>query len=445
MKNILLYTTLTFLFLACKSKVVEPNVDNKLIYATKVETIQPIVINDWSKCEDFTFQSNPITTANYDYFSGISDTDGQVDVQVAVGGNYVFHATNSGLSVFDKNGTLLKAVKQSCLNDGIDPKLFFDLHNKIFAIDFWHYYDDAKQKPLNLSVSATDNPLGKWNTYPISLKEAVDGGGLGYSKKWLAYAYPKDNNAGGTLVMATKDAKNGVPTKVYHFDKEFGQPVFGQDSDDDIYFLAIDDKDLTLHKITTDTKDVPHVVKVWQKPHSLKYVSMPPPSPQKGTASLLSSGDRNPKNVVLQGGYLWFAHTVDFNHAAVQWHQINLKDGAIIQTGMLEKANSNYIQSTIAVNTNLDVLVGCQEVNKNSYVSPRFASRKATDAQGTLSNIVTVETGKGNYGDGTSKTNPWGDYSGSIIDGDNKKDFWTVQNIMEANKKVACRIVKVKQ
>ncbi len=431
--------------MACKSKI-EPNIDNNLKYASRVESVTPIIINDWTNCEDFTFQSNKTSTPNYDYFNGIPDTDGQVDVQVAVGGNHVFHATNSGLSVFDKNGTLLKAVKQSCLNEGIDPKLFFDLHNKVFAINFWHYYDDAKQKPLNLSVSATQNPLGKWHIYPISLKEAVDGGGLGYSKKWLGYAYPKDNNTGGTLVVSTAEAKSGQTSKVYHFDKEFGQPVFGQDSDDDIYFLAIDDKDLILHKITTDSNGLPHVVKVWQKPHSLQYVDMPPPSPQKGTASLLSSGDRNPKNVVLQGGYLWFAHTVDFNNrAAVQWHQISLKDGVIVQTGMLEKANSNYIQGTIAVNTNLDVLVGCQEVNENTYVSPCFANRKAADAQGALSNVVTIESGKGNYGDGTDKTNPWGDYSGSIIDGDNKKDFWTVQNIMEVNKKVACRIIKVKQ
>ncbi len=435
-----------FIVGSCKPKKDTPiiPIENKE-YAVKVETINPIPIPNVANCEPFEVQSTPISTTEYDYFEGIPDTDGQVDVQVAVGGGYAVHATNSGLSIFDKTGKFLTATRQACFNEGIDPKLFFDVHNKIFAIDYWHYYDVPKKKPLNISVSASSDPTKKWNTYPISLTEAVDGGSLGYSKKWLGYAYPKDMDKGGTLVMATEDARLGKATKIYHFEGELGQAAFGQDASDDMYFLNVDATNFTLNKIGTDAQNVPYATKVWQKAHQLQYIDGPPASPQKGTKTLISSGDRKPKNLVIQGGYLWFAHTIDYNgQAAVQWHQLNLKDGTSVQTGILHKAGSNYIQSTIAVNTDLDVLVGFQECNANMYVSPCFAYRKASDAVGTLRNVVTIEAGTGNYGDGTNDAVPWGDYSGSIIDGDNLKDLWTGQSIMQKSKVVSNRIVKLK-
>ena len=79
------------------------------------------------------------------------------------------------------------------------------------------------------------------------------------------------------------------------------------------------------------------------------------------TSQLTSSGDRNPKNLVLQNDCIWFSHTVNVNgKAAVQWHQVKL-DGAIVQTGLISNEKTNYIQTTIAVNKNNDVLVGFQD------------------------------------------------------------------------------------
>ena len=451
MKNLFpkLKTTIVFSLLVvfgCKAPKEKPiTTTENQEYAVKIETIQPILIPSVENCQPFDVQSTLTSTTEYDYFEGIPDTDGQVDVQVAVGGGHVVHATNQGVSIFDKTGKFLTATRQECFNEGIDPKLFFDVHNKIFAIDFWHYYDDAKKKPLNISVSASSDPTKAWNTYPISLVEAVDGGSLGYSKKWLGYAYPKDADKGGTIVIATEDARLGKETKVYHFERELGQAAFVQDATDDMYFLEVDDANFTLNKITTDAQNVPYKTKAWQKAHQLKYIEMPPPSPQKGTKTMISSGDRKPKNLVVQGGYLWFAHTIDYNgQAAVQWHQLDLKDGTSIQTGIISKAGSNYIQSSIAVNKDLDVMIGFQECNANMYVSPCFTYRNANDTKGTLRPVTTIENGTGNYGTNKDESVPWGDYSGSIIDGDNLKDLWSVQNIMQSGKEVGNKVVKLK-
>ena len=157
-----------------------------------------------------------------------------------------------------------------------------------------------------------------------------------------------------------------------------------------------------------------------------RYFGWPPASPQKGTDKRTASGDRNPKNLVLQGGYIWFSQTVNCEgRAAVQWHQMTTK-GVIVQSGRLSHPERSYIQTTIAVNRSLDVLVGFQETGPDMFISPRFAYRRASDTPGTLRAIVSLGEGKA-----ATEGGAWGDYSGSVVDGDNQLDLWTIQSIAD--------------
>ena len=365
------------------------------------------------------------------------DGNRQVDPQIAVGGGYVMEGTNSGLIIYDKKGAFVQGVSQKCFNNGIDPKLFFDIHNKVFVFDLWWYYDKEKTKPVNISVSETSDPTGAWNVYPVSRTAEVDGGGVGYSKKWIGYSYPGGEE--NTFIMRMADAIAGKPATIYHFKGSLGHPVFMQDDIDDLYFFDIDKDDFVIRKITEDTDGKPYCQVVSRKPHHLQYIDYPPQSPQKGTEQKVSSGDRNPKNLVFQNGSIWFSQAVNCEQrSAVQWHQIDAATGAIIQTGLIKSDTSNYIQTTIAVNKKNDVLIGFQEVNKNSFISPRFACRSAKDKPGTVKKIISAGEGKGAT-DGAS----WGDYSGSMIDGDNLLDLWTIQSITNEKGKGETVIVKV--
>jgi len=51
---------------------------------------------------------------------------------VAVGGGYVMEGSNSGLMIYNKQGEYVMGVSQKCFNNGIDPKLAFDIHNQVF-------------------------------------------------------------------------------------------------------------------------------------------------------------------------------------------------------------------------------------------------------------------------------------------------------------------------
>ena len=410
------------------------------IHAVKTEIVNPIHkpdFNNAGQCPERKQGGNTRMVNGYQVFNGSMDGDRQVDPQIAVGGGFIMEGSNKGLIIYNKKGEFIEGVSQKCFNNGIDPKLCYDMHNKVFIFDMWWYYDKAKTKPVNVAVSETSDPKGAWNVYPVSRTEEVDGGGIGFSKKWIGYSYPGGNE--NTFIMRTADAIAGKPATIYYFKGSLGNPVFMQDNLDDLYFFDIDEGDFVIRKVSEDKNGQPYCTVVSSKPHHLQYIDYPPQSPQKGTKQTVSSGDRNPKNVVYQNGCIWFSQAVNCEgRSAVQWHQVKASDGTILQTGIIKSDTTNYIQTTIAVNKKNDVLIGFQEVNSNSFISPRFAYRMAKDPRGTVRKIVKI-------GEGEAATDgaAWGDYSGSMIDGDNLMDLWSVQSRANTKGKAESVIVKV--
>ncbi len=406
---------------------------------SRTEVIKPIRNETFNKNGTYKERKqggNPRTIGGYLVFDGSMDGNRQVDPQIAVGGGYVVHATNSGIIIYDKTGKFVQGVSQNCFNGGIDPKLFYDINNKVFGFDLWKYWDKKQGKPVNISVSETSDPTGAWNTYAIPSPNEVDGGGIGYSKKWIGYSFPGGKER--TFILKMAEAKSGKPVTIYHFEGSLGAPVATQDDEEDLYFFQLNKSRFVIRRVTEGADGVPVCMDVCSKEHGLKYVGFPPQSPQKGTTQKTASGDRNPKNIVLQNGYIWISQTVNCNgRAGVQWLQIR-KDGSIVQKGLISSPESSYIQTTIAVNKNNDVLVGFQETNENMFISPRLAFRKASDPLGTLGEIVKLGEGKAAT-HGTS----WGDYSGSAVDGDNLMDLWTIQSITDTEGKGDTVIVKV--
>lgn len=412
------------------------------ISPSRTEIIEPIHKNSFREIDGKDGKlnprkqgGNPRTENGLLLFDGSMDGHRQVDPQVMVGGGYVFHGTNNGFVIYDKKGNFVDGVGGDGFNHGIDPKLFYCLNNKVFGLDIWPYWNKP-DKPVNVAVSETRDPTGAWNIYPVPVPDGVDGGGIGCSREWIGYTFPGGEDR--TFVLKMADAKKGRPTTVYHFKGSLGQAALTQDAEDDLYFLNITGQDIIISRIRDGGDGTPIAEEVGRKPHKLEYVGGPPQSPQKGTEVKTSSGDRNPKNLVLQGGFLWFSQTVNCEgRAAVQWHQVRL-DGSIRQTGLISGPDTNYIQTTIGVNKKLDVVVGFQEVNENMYISPRLAYRRAQDPRGKLRGIVKLGEGKGPT-DGVA----WGDYSGCAIDGDNLLDIWTIQSITNEEGRGDTVIVKV--
>jgi hypothetical protein len=391
------------------------------------EIITPIrneTFNKNGKAKERKQGGNPRVVNGISVFDGSMDGDRQVDPQIAVGNGYILHGTNGGFIIYDKKGTFIQGVPQSEFNNGIDPKLFFDHHNRVFAFDLWNPWDKEKKKPVNVSVSETADPKGAWNTYPVPAPKGVDGGGIGHSRMWLGYSFPGGPER--TFVMKMAEVKSGKPATVYHFDGHLGHPVNTQDAIDELHFVDLTDKEIVITRVADGGAGTPVVSSVARKPHGFKNFGWPPQSPQKGTDQKTSSGDRNPKNLVVQGGCIWFSQAVNVDgRSGIQWHQVKL-DGTFVQSGLIAHPANSYIQTTIAVNKANDVLIGFQETGPDMFISPRCTIRRAGDAPGTTRKIVSLGEGKGAT-DGVS----WGDYSGSVVDGDNLADFWTIQSITD--------------
>ena len=348
------------------------------IEPSRTEVVKPIHKDSFRKINGKLIEKrkqggNPRTQNGVLLFDGAMDGNRQVDPQIAVGGGYVFHGTNKGFIIYDKEGNFIDGVGNKGFNGGIDPKLFYCMNNEVFGFDIWNPWDKEKLKPINISVSESQDPTGAWNVYPVSAPDGRDGGGIGCSKQWIGYTFPGGKDQ--TFVFKIDDAKKGNPVTVYHFSGNLGQAALTQDNEQALYFLSITGQDLVISRIRDQGDGTPIAEEVANKPHGLKYVGRPPKSPQKGTDIQTASGDRNPKNLVLQGGYLWFSQTINYNgRSAVQWHQV-LLDGTIKQTGLISDSKSSYIQTTMGVNKNLDVVVGFQETSENMYISPRMAFR----------------------------------------------------------------------
>ncbi|MEM7454474.1 MAG: hypothetical protein AAF456_08990, partial [Planctomycetota bacterium] len=94
---------------------------------SRSEVIEPIRNETFNKngtARERRQGGNPRMVSGLLVFDGSSDGNRQVDPQIAVGGDHIFHATNSGLVIYTKEGEFVQGVNQNSFNGGIDPKLF---------------------------------------------------------------------------------------------------------------------------------------------------------------------------------------------------------------------------------------------------------------------------------------------------------------------------------
>lgn len=397
------------------------------VKAARTEVVTPIhrtTFNNEGQSRERKLGGNPRTVDGILRFDGSTDGDRQVDPQIAVGSNHIVHGTNGGFIIYDKEGNFVQGVPLREFGGGCDPKMFYDAHNRVFGFNTWNPWDKEGKKPVNVSVSETADPTGPWNTYPISCVNEVDGGAVSYSRKWVGYSFPGGDQR--TFILKMAEVKAGKPATVYHFAGSLGHPVANQDDTDDLYFVNLTKQDIVITRVTAGADGSPEVASVVKKPHGFAHFGSPPASPQKGTDKLTASGDRNPKNVVLQSGSIWFSQAVEVDgRSAVQWHEYKL-DGTQVQSGLIAHPKNSYIETSLAVNKNKDVLIGFQETGPDMFISPRCTVHLAGDQPGSNREIISLGEGLGATAGGA-----WGDYSGSMVDGNNQIDLWTIQSITD--------------
>lgn len=135
-------------------------------------------------------------------------------------------------------------------------------------------------------------------------------------------------------------------------------------------------------------------------------------------------------NVFEQGNSLWAVHSVagTGGNAALRWYNINETTNAIIQTGLINDVNRDFIDPSIAVNAHGDVVIGY------TCSGPAQAASVCVSIGTTAGGVTTFQApfvltaGNGFYfRDGGTNRNRWGDYSATVIDPSDPCTFWTFQ------------------
>jgi hypothetical protein len=187
----------------------------------------------------------------------------------------------------------------------------------------------------------------------------------------------------------------------------------------------------------------------------------------------IDNGDARMQNAVLRGGSIWCVQTIAVptthqqsgttsnsidhpsNHTAIQWWQVNasISTGnltAPIQRGLIEDTaavncfNGNlttpaqivpcsesgtfYGYPSIAVNAAKDVLIGFSMFGADDWAAAAYAYHSHSDPLNATRKPVIMQIGRAPYfyvvSDGKTR---WGDYSATLTDPANDRDFWVVQ------------------
>jgi hypothetical protein len=136
-------------------------------------------------------------------------------------------------------------------------------------------------------------------------------------------------------------------------------------------------------------------------------------------------------SVVLQNGVMWGVQGVAYRgRAALRWFAIDATNNALLQEGLLSDPNRDFYMGSIAVNKFDDVVIGFNISSESEFVSS-YAVRGTTDHGRTVfGEPILLKAGLAPYSAFTVSDPPvarWGDYSATVVDPDDPRVFWTVQ------------------
>ena len=146
-------------------------------------------------------------------------------------------------------------------------------------------------------------------------------------------------------------------------------------------------------------------------------------------------------NVVGVGGSIWAVHAVrgSFANSAIRWYEIDDATNSVVQTGLIESANLDYLDPSIAVNAFGNVLIGATQSGPTLFASAVAIVGQTVGGVTTFDPPRIVGAGVGNYFvDYGSGRNRWGDYSATVVDPIDPQTFWTFQEFVSGLEQMGC-------
>jgi uncharacterized repeat protein (TIGR01451 family) len=391
------------------------------------------------------------------------------DTMAAVGPDHIVEAINGNFQIFDKDtGTSLETRS---LNDfwmtriGVnpsnnrffDPRVVFDpLSQRWFALSI---DDQVNPNSNTIFFARTDgvDPTGDWDGFALDAdtvapEEFHDYPTLGVDADGVftctqdfpdppgnesCYSFPKADLLQDPPVTANLTRFEASPAGLDDVRGSWQPAMNFEASDGNMPLLGSTGTQLRLARIAN--ADGPGVATLTA---AVALAGDPghaaPPDarqPLDGANELNTIENVAPRFVahtVEIGDRLWAVHSVEGPaagaNAALRWYEINETTATVVQTGVIEDVNRDFIDPSIAVNDEGFVLIGYTCSGATQAASVCTSVGQTTAGVTTFDPITILEPGAGfYYRDGGTNRNRWGDYSATVLDPSDSCIFWAFQ------------------
>jgi hypothetical protein len=384
------------------------------------------------------------------------------DAAGAVGPRHAVTLDDRAFVAVDKaTGKVVKDLTQHDFWLGVQPAGTLDLHANDPRILYdpltgrWIAWVQGVDPPNGyLAVSATSDPTGEWKgvkfpTRPhnYGAKAGLDRNGLYLTvhngnddthKAHSCYAIPKADLVASTgpdlshmrafpdLEIESFPAMDLDPHKSpgapeVLLNKEFGN-VAGK-----LYMYKI-----TWSRVTASISGVQTIPlsKTYATPSgSLDQSRAVQPAPG---GKLRSDEPRRTDCVFAHGGSVFGCNGARRNletRAGILWYEVRISDGALLQEGMIDDPNRDYLNPSLAVDRDGNVGLGCTRTSEKEFPSVYVMMHAPGEPSGSMGAAVLALPGTtyyrhsaaGRFGLG------WGNYSTTCIDPSNPNLLWTCQ------------------
>ncbi len=414
-------------------------------------------------------------------FDGVSSLDSAVtnfgaefeppDQGLCVGNGFVIEPVNSAFTIYRRNGSVLAGPfnVNVLFDEGLtqftsDPRCYFDAATNTWFATILFISADNTEAHTDIAINTSGDPTTPWTVYRLEQTDdgtngtpvhrgcpcfgdqpllGIDNENLYISTNEFSILGPKVNGA-QIYALSKRDLIQGAAS--VHFvqfenlriagSQAFSvQPAITQptvDGADAEYFLqsidpsGISDNRLGVWALTRQGSvsdgGIPTLTNVVI---TSEVFGVPPNAVQKGSASLLNTGDDRMQQTQFIGGELWGALNTTFSVAgdptplsANAWFKVHpqldgrrIAGATITNQGYVASAGNFLLYPAIQVSPAGDAAMVFTFSGANFFPSAAYAL--LPEGSGSFGRIVVAAAGSGPYDPNATR---WGDYSFAIAD-----------------------------
>ncbi len=360
------------------------------------------------------------------------------DVQVAAGPDRVVEMVNANVSVWAKDGTLVRSQPLTSIFSASsseylsDPKIRFDpLSGRWFASIVVVASIPTR---IELAVSASSDPTGTWTVYTLipsktcpdqpllgfgSDKVAVSaeiwGGGCAKPLGVQTWIFNKTELLSGASAVFVQTAIDGSVFEL--------EPATSLSDTSALYLLGVDSAvfgEVHLYTVT----GTPPSVQIASQPFAIRPTQFAPSAPQKGTSLLLDTGTDVIQDAVWKRGILWAGSDIGCrppgdtsDRACIRLLEFDTETGTLVQDFDIADVGRYYFYPALRVDLFDNLLLTFGFSSANDYAGMLVTSRMATDSPNATRAPAIIRAGDGPYTIGCSFGRcRYGDYFGAGLD-----------------------------